>query len=1181
MLKLHRLEISGFKSFVDPVSLDFSGGITAIVGPNGCGKSNVCDAITWALGEQSAKSMRGDTMEDVIFNGSESRRPLGIAEVTLSLAGSETDDSIDAIENGQLVLSRRVLRTGESQYRLNGKLVRLKDFRDLLMGTGLGLRAYSVIEQGKIGMILSGKPQERRKLIEEAAGLTRYRARKKVAELKLEEATANLLRLNDIVDEIERNLRSLRRQAGAARRYQEKHGEMRRLLEATLVGGFAAIDAELTQVRGRIGSAQDADAGLAASLHRHDADLVASRESLDAFNDALAARHKVHAETVARIEGRQQFLKGARQTVEEIQSQLASGESAARGRDEQLAAARTALAEVSAHRAGVAAQRQSLAALVAQDDRAIAAAHAEVQQTETALETLRGQLLASLDETNRLRNGLHREQIESEKGSYQKGRLSEQLGLWSSEIDQASSALAGAREKVRALLAELDTQQESLLAAQNEATATRTSLATAREAENRLDRELAGTRQRWQVLEELAAAQSDRQALWRRELDTAGLSSPRFLGERLRPLAGWERSLDLFLGEMEDAVLLDDEASTLALASQLSASGVAGRFLVPVTELASDEGTRDLADAAIVSDLGRALGLPEALARALPPAYLVLSREDAVRLARRHPGVAFLSPDRLWAQGGLLHVQGEQAQPGRLARQSEAAVLAARLPSIEGQLAETRDAVAGLDEVLATAEAALAEKRADNGRLRERLAADKAHLDSLEKRHQRLAVEADTLRTESAEVERELVRVAERERTLAGDLERAAARHADLERSFDARQGEVDARRARREALGAEGASRRGQLNLLDERLANHDREMSRLERLVSEGARQDTAWSEQAGRLAQRRQSLLGDIANAATELQEALLRQASLETALTSEQETLDSRRLALRDLEQGSRRFAEQREGLRGTLEELRIRAATRRQEAEHLAASYREEFHAEMPVAGVEIPPNLAELQAGLLRARDAIERLGPVNVLAAGEFGEQEERHAFLTAQRADVAQSVDSLKRTIREINETSSARFLETFKEVNQNFGRTFSQLFRGGEAEMRLLDEEDLLESGIEIVARPPGKRLQNLMLLSGGEKALTAIALLFALFRSKPSPFCILDEVDAPLDEINTLRFVEVLRQMSKDTQFIMVTHNKLSMEVAATLYGVTMEERGVSKLVAVQLEDVHPEEAVATA
>jgi len=1178
MLKLHRLEISGFKSFVDPVALDFSDGITAVVGPNGCGKSNVCDAITWALGEQSAKTMRGDTMEDVIFNGSESRRPLGMAEVTLTLAGHENDE---AIENGRLVLSRRVLRTGESQYRLNGKLVRLKDFRDLLMGTGLGLRAYSVIEQGKIGMILSGKPQERRKLIEEAAGVTRYRTRKKIAEVKLEEATANLLRLNDIVDEIERNLRSLRRQAGAARRYQEKHAELRRLLEATLTGGFAAIEAERATLRKRIGTTQDAEARLAGALHRHDADLAASREALDAFNDALAAKHRTHAETVALIEGRQQFVRGARQTVEEILSQLAAGESASRSRQQELNAARAAASEVANQRAVVAAQREALAARVAADDRAIAAAHAEVQQTEAALETLRGQLLASLSETNELRNSLHREQIESEKGSYQKTRLTDQLGLWSTEIDQAANALSSARQEVQTQLAELEAQQRSLLAAESEAAATRAGLAEAREAVNRLDRELANTRQRRQVLAELAGAESDRQQNWRRELDSAGLSSPAFLGERLRPLAGWERSLDLFLGEMEDAVLLDDASSTLALASRLSASGVAGRLLVPLGARGSADASRALSDPAIVADLGSALGLPEELALALPPAYLVLSREDAVRLARQHSGVAFLSPDRLWAQGGLLHVQGERAQPGRLARQSEAVTLASSLPLIEGELDETRILAAGLEQNLTVAEERVARERAAIGRLRERLAADRAHLESLENRHQRLAVEADTLRTESAEVERELLRVAERERTLRADVERANQRHAELAHAFDTRQGEVDARRARREALGSEGASRRGQLNLLDERQANHDRELARLERLVRESERLDAAWAAQAQRISERRSTLVAGIDSAETELQAALIRQAGLETALAGEQETLDGRRLALRDLEEGAKRYAAEREVARGALEELRIRAATLRQEAEHLATSYREEFHAEMPTALGEIPSNLAELQAGVVRAKEAIEKLGPVNVLAAGEFGEQEERHAFLTAQRTDVAQSVDSLKRTIREINETSSARFLETFKEVNENFGKTFSQLFRGGEAEMRLLDDEDLLESGIEIVARPPGKRLQNLMLLSGGEKALTAIALLFALFRTKPSPFCILDEVDAPLDDINTLRFVEVLRQMANETQFIVVTHNKLSMEVAATLYGVTMEERGVSKLVAVQLEDVHPEEAVATA
>jgi chromosome segregation protein len=344
-------------------------------------------------------------------------------------------------------------------------------------------------------------------------------------------------------------------------------------------------------------------------------------------------------------------------------------------------------------------------------------------------------------------------------------------------------------------------------------------------------------------------------------------------------------------------------------------------------------------------------------------------------------------------------------------------------------------------------------------------------------------------------------------------------------------------------------------------------------------------AWQEEAERLGARGAELAAAIAAAESELQAALEEREAAEEQVLVAQERLDLHRQEIRTLEERIQLHRERRDGVRAEVEELRVAEARLHQDAEHLAATFAEQFGRALPDPLPAVPAgpdgDLAELEAELARTKDALDRLGPVNVLAVEEYAEQEERHAFLTTQRADVTQSVESLKRTIREINEASSERFAATFVEVNRTFGEVFTRLFRGGEAEMRLMDEEDLLESGIEIVARPPGKRLQNLMLMSGGEKALTAIALLFALFRAKPSPFCILDEVDAPLDDVNTVRFVDLLRDLQGETQFIVITHNKLTMEVAANLYGVTMQEKGVSKLVAVAMEELQPEERAASA
>ncbi|KAB2957119.1 MAG: chromosome segregation protein SMC, partial [Thermoanaerobaculia bacterium] len=375
------------------------------------------------------------------------------------------------------------------------------------------------------------------------------------------------------------------------------------------------------------------------------------------------------------------------------------------------------------------------------------------------------------------------------------------------------------------------------------------------------------------------------------------------------------------------------------------------------------------------------------------------------------------------------------------------------------------------------------------------------------------------------------------------------------------------------------GAGRRGQLDVLTERLRSLDQQSSRLERESEAARRQIAAWEEEAAGHATRRAGLESAIATAEQELAEAFTLAEGSEERIRAGEEQLEAGRQSVRDAAAALVDLRERHDAARRGIEELRVALAGLEHDATHLGGEFRERCGEELPEIPGEAPANLAELEVDLARLRDQLEAIGPVNVLAAEEYTAEEERQKFLGEQRADVARSVESLRQTIREINETSSARFRETFQAVNEQFSKTFVELFRGGEAEMRLMDEEDLLECGIEIVARPPGKRLQNLMLMSGGEKALTAIALLFALFRIKPSPFCIMDEVDAPLDDVNTLRFVGMLRQLSQETQCIVITHNKLTMEVAGTLYGVTMEERGVSKLVAVELEDVQPEAATA--
>ena len=587
-------------------------------------------------------------------------------------------------------------------------------------------------------------------------------------------------------------------------------------------------------------------------------------------------------------------------------------------------------------------------------------------------------------------------------------------------------------------------------------------------------------------------------------------------------------------------------------------------------------------DPKVVLTLGEALGLPEDLAAALPPAFLVEDPADAARLARAHPGVAFLCRGGVWTAGGVIHVGAAEASPGLLERERDLAALDAAIPRLEGELREAEDRLARLVEERAERAREANRLETEIARLRQELAVAAARREDAEGRHRRLEEENVELDAEARQVDGDLERLSDAQRDLAGELAAAQETAAELTGRLDRLEAALDAAKSERESLREASAGRRGRLELLEERLESHDREMDRLRRETAEGERQVALWRDEAARLDRAAHDLEAELARAETELQGALEGRAAAEDEVLAAQARLDAHRQELRELEARIAAVREERDGVRAAAGELKVSQAGLEQDAAHLRDTFREAFAEELPAtpeaghAPPAPPPHLAEQEADLARTKDALERLGPVNVLAADEYAEQEERYTFLTTQRADVVSSVESLKKTIREIDQTSSERFVATFAEVNQNFGRVFTQLFRGGEAEMRLLDDEDLLESGIEIVARPPGKRTQNIMLMSGGEKALTAIALLFALFQTKPSPFCILDEVDAPLDDVNTVRFVDLLRQMSGGTQFIVITHNKLTMEAASTLYGVTMEEKGVSKLVSVELEEVQPEE-----
>ena len=1180
MLKLERLEVNGFKTFVEPVVSHFAPGITAIVGPNGCGKSNLAEAITWVLGEQSAKSLRGSSMEEVIFNGTHQRKPLGLAEVSLSFL---TDGSIEQAEDGRITIGRRIFRGGESQYRLNDRIVRLKDIRDILMDTGLGIRAYSVIEQGRIGMILSGRPQDRRKLIEEAAGITRYKNRRRLAAMKLEDATAHLLRLDDIVTEVERRLRSLKRQAKAAHRYGERRQAYRELLDAVLKERWILLRADLDDLASTLKQQTDREAHLLAELARANAELAACRQVIDARTGDAVRSHERRAKLLAVIEGRQELIKGARATLAEIAERLESGGVSAARRQRDLAAAEERLATLLGRRQMLQSKREQALEDVQEDRRRIGNADAAIAEARKRQRLLLDELATCRARQGELRSLLVAERIASEKAVDRRDRA-EQI------LDRSRDALKAIDVEVEAVRTKIESLEVALTAetrtAQRVAADLEKNQGRRQQAQAELEtcrEELVEAQKRAAVLGELGRRDAEEKAEIRQALLELGLPEPRFLGDDFKVPEGWEHSLDLFLGPLRNAVMTPEDEDALAIARSIGGSdfqatllrSVNGAKLLPSVE-----------DPAIVGDLAAALGLPEEASSALPPAYLVESPEDAERLAPDHPGVAFLCRDRLWIEAGRVTVRGEQAALGALGRQRE-------MDDLGRSIAELEQRRSALDREIEAAGERVRQAASEGQRLeraaaelRQQLAVAKARLQDIGERRAALHHEYRAAQSEHDELESEIETRGARRSKVETDIADSETRLATLEQAADEASAAVERAREEREERITAGAGLQGQLELIEERAASERSERERVESQIASLREADAAWAAETDQMRGRIGEHEAAAATARRELDEALAERTNAQDEAARAQRVLDDERERGRTLEAQLRELDARRDEVRGRIEELRVRQAGLRQESEHLGQDYLQEFGRELVgqelrAAGADEAPDLEAMTGELGRRRALLERMGPVNVLAADEYDEHQERHEFLTGQRADVTHSIESLKRTIRDIDKTSSERFVATFREVNESFGRIFTELFRGGEAEMRLMDEDDPLDCGIEITARPPGKRAQNIMLLSGGEKALAAIALLFALFETKPSPFCILDEVDAPLDDANILRFVDMLKRMSADTQFLVITHNKLTMQAASTLYGVTMEEQGVSKIVGVDVDEMHPEQQLATA
>jgi chromosome segregation protein len=1166
MLRLKRVEISGFKSFYEKVDLAFPGSVTAVVGPNGCGKSNISDAVAWALGEQSAKALRGERMDDVIFNGSAKRRPLGMAEVVLTL--SATNGDTERGEDGMLRVGRRVYRDGEGEYFLNDKQVRLRDIQDQLLGTGLGVRAYSVIEQGRIDQVLSTKPQDRRRLIEEAAGITRYKLKKRLAEGKLEETRGNLLRISDIVTEIEKNVTNLRRQASRAARYKEQSEALRGKRASLIRARAELLAASLRAAESLRDERAGREAEAAAAVARAEAALTAARLEAseaalarDALREELAALESAIARDDALLESNRRAAidLAARRAALEREGQDFAAEQARSHRE---------LAELEERLSRSVADARAKSLAREEADRRAAEAAALCAALENELEETRDRALAAAGERVASRNARHEIDLAAERVTASLSRLGDAARKVAEQLAQREADAADAEREAARLGGAADEASRRV----HEAEAALAALAeelTLAEAAREAARESSGSlAHRHAALVELLRARDVSVLAVRDAIRGAGLSERGALSERIRPRPGWEIAVGLVLGRDADALL---------------ATGSVVRAVDALRPLAAGRVVRDdWRKDAVVSPPAGALGwdsvlegfgaLSPAERAALPGAAFVETLEDALALSEKNASGTFVTRAGELVRGPVVRVASSSASAaGLFAQRREEEELRRRLEEARRGLADAEASLERLRLDRQRREAALpplrdrereaqGERLAFSARLEERLSErDRLRREADTASERALAEQAagfDAGRRQVEEQERvhaEEERLAhERVATLSASLSEARSLAMGAAEELAHRRTEAEVSAERRRAMEAARDGLREAQTTLERRLAEASEEESRIR---ARGA--ELAQEEQDARLRQKENVAAREVKAAAhgTLLESARVAAAAVESA--EAQARLD--RSALDTAREG--RF------------EAEVAATRVASDLEHLQSQAREEFGTgpdTLPTPADASPEGLAVLETEVAELTASLERLGPVNVLAYEEHKEASERLVFLTAQRDDLLRSIAELQESIRKINATSSERFAEAFQAINENFKQMFERLFQGGSAEMKLLDEGDLLESGIEIDAHPPGKRNQSILLLSGGEKALTAIALLMGIFRYKPSPFCILDEVDAPLDEANIDRFTRLLRDMTEETQFIAITHNKRTMETADVMYGVTMEEPGCSKIVSVRFD-----------
>ncbi len=1241
---LKTLEIHGFKSFADKTKFEFAQGVTGIVGPNGCGKSNVVDAIRWVLGETSAKALRGGEMADVIFNGTEKRKPLGMAEVTLTMADCEGPLKVDFNE---VALTRRVFRDGRSEYRINGTLCRLKDIHDMLMDTGIGRTAYSIMAQGQIDQILSSKPEERRAVFEEAAGITKYKREKKEALRKLEYTEANLLRVSDVLAEQERRMNSLKRQVAKARRYQALAADVGVLDTHLGHRKFVELTAERDELRVSIRGLEVRDTELEMQLPAKEEAVKDARAEARVFEGELAElrqRLNEHRNTLASAEGRMAFN-------DERKSEL---ESRIRQNHEDIDSTREKLEKQEFDFIAANESLDQLSRRIAEQELQLATEEERTQVTRGERERIEAALRETRGEANRAQTLIASMQAKIEsafaqlEGNRERARqLADEEQRLSLEIEEIRSEQSRIAAEVDATGSRLGELEETFQAAERNYQHTRGDLDAARTAATASNKILAQRSARLDAVKQLVASGEGFEKGTQNVLK--GLGQP----DQFKPgihgvLANFieaenscARAIEAALGGNLQAVLVEDETVAEAIIRRLTEQKLGLAAVLPQSFVGHSAGTQieTKPEGSVAWALDRVKSdkkVAAVIEKLLEKVLIVPDLATAIQLRPTAPGITFatLAGELLGGEGTLRGGLGAGGSTSVLERQNEVRSLQAEVEKLTSEDEAARARVTEL-------EVRLEELREEVEVSRERLQRQKVDLSTLQgqlslatREVENFDTKIENVRWERGELENRERAAAEGRENLEGELAATRERLEALETEGRRLQSQADdiVRREQElseglNALRTEIAVERRAKQSAEEQQKPMEARLSELREIAIRRETEISSFDQRIEAAIAENAALAEECETHRCEVEDLVLEIESRAAGRSALLEAIEVAESALAEVRRSHARVNEQkgREEVAATKLDLRLESLTATIQERHQIdlSTFEPDAHAlltsiasqkalqarggrQITISGdeseeeeaptvvvdgtadeeIEIPGEMTgepdwhfveNIVSDIKRRLDA---MGPVNLDAIEEFEELEERFNFVRSQHDDLVSSKAELLEVIERINEETQRRFAETFAQVRINFRDMFKELFgEKGQADLTLIDESDPLESGIEVIAKPPGKKLQSITLLSGGERSMTAVALLFSIYMIKPSPFCVLDELDAPLDESNINRFVKVLDRFIDRSQFIIVTHSKRTMARADVMYGVTMEEFGVSKPVGMRL--THSDESGAPA